>query len=182
MRVARWIWRGTLVAATIGFTVLWFRSTRPGTNDVLWFRDRPDERLYVYSKTGWLRFAHFRHPGVALWGRGSLAGPGPIGGHANVIPPIQGQPIIPHLLYYVHTPMDRPGTNYLGIAVPHWPFVALFGAASLYALAAHPFRRWRRRRRGLCLRCGYNLTGNVSGRCPECGTPTDPSAHTSGAG
>ncbi len=23
----------------------------------------------------------------------------------------------------------------------------------------------------LCLVCGYNLTGNVSGRCPECGTP-----------
>jgi len=23
----------------------------------------------------------------------------------------------------------------------------------------------------LCGQCGYNLTGNVSGRCPECGTP-----------
>lgn len=22
----------------------------------------------------------------------------------------------------------------------------------------------------LCTKCGYNLTGNVSGRCPECGT------------
>jgi hypothetical protein len=31
-------------------------------------------------------------------------------------------------------------------------------------------RRTRRRRdRGLCLACGYNLTGNVSGICPECG-------------
>lgn len=26
------------------------------------------------------------------------------------------------------------------------------------------------RRPGHCTRCGYNLTGNVSGRCPECGT------------
>jgi hypothetical protein len=25
---------------------------------------------------------------------------------------------------------------------------------------------------GLCTNCGYNLTGNESGRCPECGTPT----------
>ena len=25
---------------------------------------------------------------------------------------------------------------------------------------------------GCCLACGYNLTGNVSGRCPECGKPT----------
>ncbi len=26
-----------------------------------------------------------------------------------------------------------------------------------------------RRVRGLCLTCGYNLEGNVSGDCPECG-------------
>jgi len=24
---------------------------------------------------------------------------------------------------------------------------------------------------GHCANCGYDLTGNVSGRCPECGTP-----------
>jgi hypothetical protein len=24
--------------------------------------------------------------------------------------------------------------------------------------------------RGFCQKCGYNLTGNVSGQCPECGT------------
>ncbi len=32
---------------------------------------------------------------------------------------------------------------------------------------------WRDRRRiprGHCRRCGYDLTGNVSGKCPECGT------------
>jgi hypothetical protein len=28
----------------------------------------------------------------------------------------------------------------------------------------------RRRKLGLCLRCGYDLTANVSGVCPECGT------------
>jgi predicted RNA-binding Zn-ribbon protein involved in translation (DUF1610 family) len=29
----------------------------------------------------------------------------------------------------------------------------------------------RTQARGMCGRCGYNLTGNVSGVCPECGTP-----------
>jgi len=31
-------------------------------------------------------------------------------------------------------------------------------------------REFERRRRGLCVRCGYNLEGNTSGDCPECGT------------
>ena len=30
-------------------------------------------------------------------------------------------------------------------------------------------RTARRRRLALCLTCGYNLTGNTSGTCPECG-------------
>lgn len=29
-----------------------------------------------------------------------------------------------------------------------------------------------RRQMGLCARCGYDLMGNTSGICPECGTPT----------
>jgi hypothetical protein len=38
--------------------------------------------------------------------------------------------------------------------------------------AAYAVRRRRLRlaiQQGLCLTCGYNLTGNVSGVCPECG-------------
>lgn len=30
---------------------------------------------------------------------------------------------------------------------------------------------------GFCCRCQYNLTGNVSGVCPECGTPVPPTDH-----
>jgi len=29
-----------------------------------------------------------------------------------------------------------------------------------------------RRAKGLCRNCGYDLTGNVSGVCPECGEAT----------
>ena len=33
-------------------------------------------------------------------------------------------------------------------------------------------RRWSRKRKGLCRECGYDLTGNLSGVCSECATPT----------
>lgn len=39
----------------------------------------------------------------------------------------------------------------------------LFAAYPSIAFIRGPARRWRRRRKGLWARCGYNLTGNVSG-------------------
>ncbi len=42
------------------------------------------------------------------------------------------------------------------------------------------YRRQRRRKEGRCLDCGYDLAGNVSGVCPECGTPTTESANKRG--
>ncbi|MBN2563246.1 MAG: hypothetical protein JXQ75_20180 [Phycisphaerae bacterium] len=64
---------------------------------------------------------------------------------------------------------DRQEVRYLAMGV-----LCLLTAAIPQVIA------WLRDRRrcapGLCERCGYDLTGNVSGRCPECGTavrPTD---------
>ncbi len=38
-----------------------------------------------------------------------------------------------------------------------------------------------RHKPGHCDRCGYDLTGNVSGRCPECGRPVrEQAAHRAG--
>ena len=59
------------------------------------------------------------------------------------------------------------------IGVPFWALVflpTLLLAASAM-ISGRTFRRHRRLSRGLCLTCGYNLTGNTSGVCPECGTP-----------
>ena len=39
----------------------------------------------------------------------------------------------------------------------------LFGAAGLYQFVHRP-------EKGRCAQCNYDLTANVSGRCPECGT------------
>jgi hypothetical protein len=37
-------------------------------------------------------------------------------------------------------------------------------------------RELNRRRLPTCLKCGYNLTGNASGSCPECGHTQQPGA------
>jgi hypothetical protein len=56
------------------------------------------------------------------------------------------------------------------IGIPCW-FIVLLSAIPPAAW----IRRWRTIRRGLregcCQNCGYNLTANLSGVCPECGTP-----------
>jgi hypothetical protein len=52
----------------------------------------------------------------------------------------------------------------------HWAVVlVLLASYPIVSFIRGPLRRWRRRRKGLCVRCGYNLTGNTSGVCPECG-------------
>jgi hypothetical protein len=42
----------------------------------------------------------------------------------------------------------------------------------MFLLDMPKLRRSRRWGRGECLHCGYELTGNVSGVCPECGEAT----------
>lgn len=53
------------------------------------------------------------------------------------------------------------------IVVPFWLMLVIVTGPST-------FHFWRQRRRGVaghCASCGYDLTGNTSGACPECGTP-----------
>jgi hypothetical protein len=66
---------------------------------------------------------------------------------------------LPYLIY-------RP--TYLACDVPLWFFLAIGGGITT------GFLKCRLRRRppsGGCLKCGYDLRGNVSGICPECGRP-----------
>jgi len=50
------------------------------------------------------------------------------------------------------------------VLVPYWLMTVIGGVATVAF-----YLRARRPRRGFCKTCGYNLTGNVSGICPECG-------------
>ena len=65
------------------------------------------------------------------------------------------------------------------IVIPMWlPVIALL---LLPVLSAAMFVRKRSRRSGSgCIRCHYNLTGNTSGVCPECGTPISKNSGISG--
>ena len=72
------------------------------------------------------------------------------------IPRIWGPTPIP----YVHS----------HVVVRMWLLSAVFFTYPTIAFIRGPYRRHRRRRKGLCPTCGYDLAGNVSGVCPECGT------------
>lgn len=50
-----------------------------------------------------------------------------------------------------------------------WPVFLIFATYPTIAFVRGPVRRWRRRKRGLCIHCGYNLTGLTAPRFPECG-------------
>ena len=45
--------------------------------------------------------------------------------------------------------------------------ITVYGLLTYWFAPVH--REYRRRKKGLCVKCSYNLTGNVSGVCPECG-------------
>jgi hypothetical protein len=81
------------------------------------------------------------------------------------------------LLYRTVERPNAPPITYAGVALPHWAAIILAAilpaaCAPRWAAAARATaRRWRRGRPGACRVCGYNLTGNVSGVCPECGAP-----------
>ena len=59
------------------------------------------------------------------------------------------------------------------IEAPFWLAAFLLSTYPLVVFVRGPMRRWHRSRSGLCLCCGYDLTGNVTGICSECGATLD---------
>jgi hypothetical protein len=69
--------------------------------------------------------------------------------------------------------------GYHAVRIPNWPIV-LVAVLMMLLLTRGPLRRYRWKRQGKCMRCGYDLRGNPSDRCPECGAAvTSPAASQS---
>ncbi|HEX4796978.1 MAG TPA: hypothetical protein VH370_24520 [Humisphaera sp.] len=65
---------------------------------------------------------------------------------------------------------SRPiGPPHWRVIFPAWPLL-LIAAIPMVHLCVNLIRKRRRRSHGLCGVCAYDLTGNQSGVCPECGT------------
>lgn len=74
-----------------------------------------------------------------------------------------------HFSFWDEGQGHRPRAKEFYVILPlAYPLIASLGVA-LLGLRAWRKRRLRRRA-GLCPTCQYDLTGNVSGACPECGT------------
>ncbi|MCC7292443.1 MAG: hypothetical protein IT449_10335 [Phycisphaerales bacterium] len=87
--------------------------------------------------------------------------------------------IVPGIVYFeVETRASVPATREIaigltrGLKIAIWiPFLLAFLPLVLTFIARHVMRSVQEARQHPCCRCGYDLTGNVSGVCPECGVP-----------
>ena len=69
--------------------------------------------------------------------------------------------------------------KYWLLLTPLWFFLGLFAVyPAVFLLNTRRRRRRQRLERGQCVRCGYDLRGNESGACPECGEPTEDQVRT----
>ena len=156
--------------ACLALTALWARSYR--TAQFLGWSDRYSF-VGVLSMQGLLRFEYATYPADKL-GWSYVTDPTPRGASPGLWGEIAARDRDGRLRG-LGIAWSRVDYNFDGqrvrrsLYLPHW----LFAAAAAVAPANRLRRALRSRRRrapGLCAVCGYNLTGNVSGVCPECGS------------
>ncbi len=187
-----------LALLTLGVAVLWGRSywvgdvfTRSrvvseGEHDV-WYNDK---LLIGGGGVGFHRLVQAgRAPGYGEMVRSQFLSPGPEfhftwgpGYPQSFSPRFKGEPVLGFRTDSFEHRNAQAGRyeREFQLIMPIWPIFLLAAApTALWAWRTAVARRRRRRRdANRCAGCGYDLTGNTSGRCPECGADT---AHRIGA-
>ena len=114
----------------------------------------------------WLQYHHWK----PVFPAGRRVG-GPYPGGWGTTRPFTGDwigwsPDVEWIWWFQFSSKRRPTGLTTEIVIPMWFLLAL-----AFILTAYLWYRDRRRwPPGHCQKCGYDLTGNESGRCPECGT------------
>lgn len=85
----------------------------------------------------------------------------------NLLPPVMGA-YPPRFEPRWGFPRLRLGRRSISVLIPLWNLAVLLIAIHV---GLRGLRARYRHSTGYCTCCGYNLRGNVSGICPECGTP-----------
>jgi hypothetical protein len=91
------------------------------------------------------------------------------GGEALCYAIFTGSTPAPHRFAFRSGRLKGGGGRWWTVAIPLWSILVVTALLPAARVAGR-LRRGRRRRVGLCVSCGYDLTGNKSGACPECGT------------
>ena len=152
-----------------GAAALWLRG-RYAADELRW-EGRDVTAALVASRGRVLAYHASRLSGDALSrGRGQFVreSRAPYAVHLNT-----WLPMSPNRLGFAHSAGVAQGTRLRYLVFPLWAAALppLVAPALWLRRAALRRRRARRAAAGRCARCGYDLTGNVSGVCPECGAP-----------
>ena len=151
-RVLTWISTAIFLAALAVWLLSGFR----------WFYMSDGRRVTAHASDGILTVDTYPTPGI----RSTLIASGPKQFHVRPAPWLSLRP----LTLWTSTAYGGTATVALPLALPP---AALLLPTCLFWFWPHA----RGTSPGHCRKCGYDLTGNVTGRCPECGTPvTTPSA------
>ena len=158
----------------------WQINTYPGGVAVTvatgWYENQPWEWTDVTASPAYPRAMRGRpyvqrssngEPAID-WMPASRAATGPVSVERGTWAPAGVVPTMPYVTYDVR--------YWLPVAVTTLPVLVRL---LLAGQALQRRRRWARA--GLCQGCGYDLTGNQTGVCPECGGPAAAAKPTVGA-
>lgn len=149
--------------AALGFTVLWISTAKTKTLSAIYWSRSPVLFSIVFHGGSVSLGLYFGVPAAvpAGWSRRE-------GGSGTFLMDAMDAPWYVVVLPAAYPP--TPGSIGLFVDIRLWFLIALSSVYPLILWLIQPLIVQRRRRCSQCVKCSYDLTGNESGICPECGT------------